>query len=106
MKALRKEIDERYQTIKQLESDLKKLKQRLEFETELERSIIPESATSSLNLSKLALADTEIGASPATADTKLKISSKPNQRRPLRSHAIRPRHPSSKRSNSIAPRWC
>src|SRR5258708_4230834 len=30
MKALRKNVDERYQTIKELESDLKKLKQRLE----------------------------------------------------------------------------
>src|SRR5882672_11614984 len=39
LKALRKDIDERYQTIKELESDLKKLKQRIEFQTELERSM-------------------------------------------------------------------
>ena len=39
MKALRKNVDERYQTLKELESDLKKLKQRLEFHTELERSM-------------------------------------------------------------------
>src|SRR5437867_1222284 len=38
MKALRKNVDERYQTVKELETDLKKLKQRLEFQTEFERS--------------------------------------------------------------------
>src|SRR5215217_5577454 len=37
MKALRKDRDERYQTIKELITDLKRLKQRLEFQTELER---------------------------------------------------------------------
>ncbi|HEX3085198.1 MAG TPA: serine/threonine-protein kinase, partial [Pyrinomonadaceae bacterium] len=42
LKALRKDVDERYQTIKELESDLKKLKQRIEFETELERSMGPQ----------------------------------------------------------------
>ncbi|HEY6047152.1 MAG TPA: protein kinase, partial [Pyrinomonadaceae bacterium] len=69
MKALRKEVDERYQTIKQLESDLKKLKQRIQFETELERSIVPESATSSVNVLKSALADTEITEGPAVSET-------------------------------------
>ncbi len=48
MKALRKEVDERYQTIRELESDLKKLRQRLAFQTELERSISPESQLSDL----------------------------------------------------------
>ena len=38
MKALRKDRDERYQTIKELLTDLRRLKQRLEFEAELERS--------------------------------------------------------------------
>ena len=42
MKALRKNVDERYQTIKEFESDLKKLKQRLDFELELERSMAPD----------------------------------------------------------------
>src|SRR5260370_400110 len=42
LKALRKAVDERYQTIKELESDLRKLKQRIEFHTELERSMAPE----------------------------------------------------------------
>src|SRR5437667_820648 len=56
MKALRKHVDERYQTVKEFESDLKKLKQRLEFQTELERSMAPERLTGSLG----AFADTEI----------------------------------------------
>lgn len=38
-KALRKDRDERYQNIKDLLLDLKSLKQRLEFEVELERSV-------------------------------------------------------------------
>jgi len=33
MKALRKDRDERYQTVKELLTDLRRLKQRLEFET-------------------------------------------------------------------------
>ena len=41
MKALRKDREERYQTIKELLTDLRRLKQRLEFETELERSSVP-----------------------------------------------------------------
>ena len=41
MKALRKDRDERYQTIKELITDLRRLKQRLEFESELERSSAP-----------------------------------------------------------------
>lgn len=43
MKALRKDRDERYQTIKELITDLRRLKQRLDFETELERSSAPAS---------------------------------------------------------------
>jgi len=42
MKALAKRCDERYQTIKDLAIDLKNLKQRLEFDAELERSSLPE----------------------------------------------------------------
>nr|MBA3440946.1 PD40 domain-containing protein [Pyrinomonadaceae bacterium] len=41
-KALRKDREARYQTIKELWSDLKTLKQRLEFEIELERSVQPD----------------------------------------------------------------
>src|SRR5215470_4505765 len=46
-KALRKDREERYQTIKELLTDLRKLKQRIEFEAELERSVAPESFTRS-----------------------------------------------------------
>ena len=41
-RALRKDREERYQTAKELLTDLRKLKQRLEFEAELERSVSPE----------------------------------------------------------------
>jgi len=56
MKALRKDVDERYQTIKELESDLKKLKQRIEFQNELERSMASERFTGALS----AFGDTEV----------------------------------------------
>jgi eukaryotic-like serine/threonine-protein kinase len=46
-KALRKDRDERYQTIKELLTDLRRLKQRLEFEQELERSSTPDLITKS-----------------------------------------------------------
>src|SRR6185369_5298909 len=51
MKALRKDRDERYQTVKELITDLRRLKQRLEFESELERSAAP------LSFSKSELSD-------------------------------------------------
>src|SRR5256714_13677993 len=60
MKALRKHVDERYQTVKEFESDLKKLKQRLEFQTELERSLPPDRLHEALSASGLAYADTDI----------------------------------------------
>ncbi|MDQ1637566.1 MAG: eukaryotic-like serine/threonine-protein kinase [Pyrinomonadaceae bacterium] len=41
-KALRKDRDERYQTIKELITDLRRLKQKTEFEAELERSVSPD----------------------------------------------------------------
>src|SRR5436309_3093158 len=56
LKALRKDVEERYQTIKEFESDLKKLKQRIEFQTELERSMGPEEYTAAFS----GLPDTEI----------------------------------------------
>lgn len=59
LKALRKEVDERYQTIKEFESDLKKLKQRIEFQSELERSLAPDRYSTSMRT----LADTEVPAS-------------------------------------------
>ncbi|HKP35467.1 MAG TPA: protein kinase [Pyrinomonadaceae bacterium] len=59
LKALRKNVDERYQTVKEFESDLRKLKQRTEFQSELERSMGPERLTG-LTGSLAAFADTEI----------------------------------------------
>src|SRR5256886_1555663 len=76
MKALRKHVDERYQTVKEFESDLKKLKQRLEFQTELERSMAPERLTGSLG----AFADTEIPPTlrPLSTHTSIPITARPS----------------------------
>jgi tetratricopeptide (TPR) repeat protein len=76
MKALRKNVDERYQTVKELETDLKKLKQRLEFQTELERSVGPERANA-ISISGLAYADTEIPGLPPRGQT-TKVSAHPS----------------------------
>jgi len=65
MKALRKDVDERYQTVKELESDLKKLKQKVEFKSELERSMGPEQLTGSL----AAFTDTETSHSQSYLST-------------------------------------
>src|SRR5437660_5596985 len=65
MKALRKNVDERYQTIKEIESDLKKLKQRIEFQSELERSMPPEQYSAALSR----LVDTEIHGQPLPTRT-------------------------------------
>ncbi len=46
-KALRKDREERYQTAKELLTDLRRLKQKLEFESELERSAAPDAITRS-----------------------------------------------------------
>ena len=64
---MRKDVDERYQTIKELESDLKKLKQRIEFQSELEKSMAPDRLTSSFS----SMAATEIHGTgpPSTAQT-------------------------------------
>src|SRR5947208_1017015 len=56
LKALRKDIDERYQTIKEFESDLKKLKQRIDFQSELERSMASQQYSAALG----GMVDTEI----------------------------------------------
>ncbi|MFN2576980.1 MAG: protein kinase [Pyrinomonadaceae bacterium] len=56
LKALRKDMDERYQTIKEFESDLKKLKQRIDFQIELERSMASQQYSAALG----GLVDTEI----------------------------------------------
>jgi serine/threonine protein kinase/Tfp pilus assembly protein PilF len=87
MKALRKDIDERYQTVKELESDLKKLKQRLEFQTELERSIAPDQLTGGLSVSGLRYADTEVPGSLARLHSTMPGSS----RGPVASSAVQTR---------------
>ena len=69
LKALRKEVDERYQTVKELESDLKKLKQRIEFQSELERSMGPGYSTAMRTL-----ADTEIHGSLQSLSSHLSVA--------------------------------
>ena len=46
-KTLRKDKEERYQTVKELLTDLRRLKQKMEFEAELERSVSPDSVSRS-----------------------------------------------------------
>src|SRR5207237_309787 len=75
MKALRKNVEERYQTVKEFESDLKKLKQRLEFQTELERSIPPD-RLSSLTAAGISLTDTEIPITTAGLSTSVPPASR------------------------------
>jgi serine/threonine protein kinase/tetratricopeptide (TPR) repeat protein len=53
-KALRKDREERYQTIKEVLTDLRRLKQRVEFELEVERSTPPDSYTRSLASGRVA----------------------------------------------------
>ena len=67
MKALRKDRDERYQTIKELLTDLRRLKQRLEFEVELERSAPPGSFSGS-KVSELGAAQTTTQQALPTAE--------------------------------------
>src|SRR6185369_14948580 len=66
--ALRKDREERYQTIKELLTDLRRLKQRIEFEAELERSVAPESFTRT--------AVSGIGAAPTVSERALPTSEK------------------------------
>ena len=67
MKALRKDRDERYQTVRELITDLRRLKQRLEFETELERSAPPGSFTRS-KASELSASPTSTQRATPTAE--------------------------------------
>jgi serine/threonine protein kinase/tetratricopeptide (TPR) repeat protein len=67
MKALRKKVEERYQTIKELESDLRKLKQRIEFHSELARSRGPEKLTGTSVMAPTEITQTS-PAQPTAAD--------------------------------------
>src|SRR5256885_9560513 len=75
MKALRKDRDERYQTIKELMTDLRRLKQRLEFESELERSAAPASFSRSKISEFRALPTTPERAVPTAEKTVSHVSS-------------------------------
>jgi len=75
MKALRKDRDERYQTIKELSTDLRRLKQRLEFESELERSAAPLSFTRSKISDLTAAPTTPERAVPTAEKTASHVSS-------------------------------
>jgi len=68
-KALRKDRDERYQTIKELLTDLRRLKQKIEFEAELERSVAPDSATRSAITAAPAVATVSGRVKATTEDT-------------------------------------
>jgi eukaryotic-like serine/threonine-protein kinase len=63
MKALRKDAAERYQTIREVETDLKKLKQRHVFQSELQRTMATEGSAGSLTAASPYLT----GAGPAAA---------------------------------------
>lgn len=68
-KALTKERDERYQTVKDLGLDLKRLKQHLEMEAELERSITPEEGARRAGQTATGRGTLTLGASKAGAAT-------------------------------------
>jgi len=80
-KALRKNRNERYQTIKDLLLDLKSLKQELEFERKLERSVPPKS-TSGADTGEPAGIETVLGsaARPTLIERGLTTATKLNQR--------------------------
>ncbi len=77
-KALRKNVDERYQTVREVETDLKKLRQRLEFQTELERSMAPGSLTSSLSVPGSPLVDTDLTRTQPHLDTGITSEARPS----------------------------
>jgi tetratricopeptide (TPR) repeat protein len=67
-KALRKDRDERYQTIKEFLTDLRRLKQKIEFEAELERSVSPDTLSKS-SVGAVAPIPTASGGIAPTAET-------------------------------------
>ena len=66
-KALEKERDERYQTIKDLLVDLRRLKKKLDFDTEVERSVTPDSSQAVHPSTSTTV--TQTGAHTATLDS-------------------------------------
>lgn len=76
MKALRKARDERYQTVKELLTDLKRLKQKQEFQVELERSSAPDSAATRSTFVPVPGANTVTGTvTPTVEKTVSQVSS-------------------------------
>lgn len=69
-KALHKEPDERYQTAKELLADLRRVKRRIEFENELERSATPEAYSATEAAPTLIHTQTTTAGTPAEASTK------------------------------------
>jgi serine/threonine-protein kinase len=67
-KALVKDRDERYQTARDLQIDLKRLKQRLEFEAELERSKQPEAGDAGARTAGQERVETAKRTAPDTAE--------------------------------------
>ncbi len=74
MKALRKDAGERYQTAKELHSDLKKLKQRLEFEAELERSVSPDRISAVMSTAEASAATTGQASQPLSGRASTEVS--------------------------------
>jgi eukaryotic-like serine/threonine-protein kinase len=66
-KTLRKDKEERYQTVKELLTDLRRLKQKMEFEAEMERSVSPDSVSRS-GITPAAAAPTVSGRIASTAE--------------------------------------
>jgi serine/threonine protein kinase/Flp pilus assembly protein TadD len=73
-KALRKDREERYQTIKELLTDLRRLKQKIEFEAELERSVSPDTLGRS-GIGAAAIATASGGIAPTVEATATHVPS-------------------------------
>jgi eukaryotic-like serine/threonine-protein kinase len=74
-KALAKDREERYQTAKDLQIDLKRLRQRLEFEAELERSAQPEAGDAAARTVGQQRVETAKVAAPDTAEAAVRTVS-------------------------------
>jgi len=85
MKALRKDANERYQTIREVGADLKKLRQRLNFQSELERTMAPESIPSSLGVSQPGPTDATVRGPDAIMSSQPAVTAKPTDSYPIAS---------------------
>ncbi|HVG30813.1 MAG TPA: protein kinase [Pyrinomonadaceae bacterium] len=95
-KALTKDRDERYQTAREMLNDLRRLKQRLEFAAEMERSIAPGAGAGGMGL---AAGDSRAGLSNASGFvTAARTSLIEPPRRTAQEDAAAPRAPSKSRA--------